>query len=421
MARQFHVPAMYKSATVARVKAARTAADARKRDLSPSVLDLGTARVHLARHFGFCFGVENAIEIAYRALDEHPEQAAAGRVFLLSEMIHNPHVNADLRARGIRFLRTTSGEALIPLDTLAPGDVVLIPAFGTTPAIEAALAAQGVDVRAYDTTCPFVVRVWKKSAQIGGADHTVVVHGKRDHEETRATVARAAEHAPVVVVRDPAHAERLADAVEGRTDDFWTHFAGYTSDGFDPARDLARLGVVNQTTMLATETAAIAERLRQAVVARDGTDDRFADTADTLCYATKENQDATTALLASVAGREARTVALVVGGYNSSNTSHLVELCEDAGLPTFFVRDADALVSPREIHHWDWRATTDRVTTNWLPTGTADDPVEILLTAGASCPDALLDAVLHRVAGWIAGARPVGDALAAFEDRLATA
>jgi len=420
MARQFDVPAFYRSPVVGRVKAARTAADPRKRDLAPSVLDLGPLRVWLARHFGFCFGVENAIEIAYRTLEAHPEEAAAGRVFLLSEMIHNPHVNADLTDRGIRFLRTTAGEELIPLSTLGPGDIVLIPAFGTTPAIEAELAARGVETAAYDTTCPFVVRVWKKSAQIGAADHTIVVHGKRTHEETRATFARAAERAPVVVVRDEAHAEALAAVVEGREDAafFWRHFTGATSDGFDPARDLRRIGVVNQTTMLATETAAIAERLRQAVIARDGDDTHVADTADTLCYATKENQDATLALIDGVQAAAApdRAVALVVGGHNSSNTSHLVELCEDAGLPTFFVDGPDALVSPDEIHHWDWRAKEPRVTTGWLPAGgvAGDAPVDLLLTAGASCPDALLDAVLRRVAGWVPGARDIEAAVEAL-------
>ena len=393
MARQFDVPAFYRSPVVSRVKEARRAADPRKKDLTPSVLDFGPLRVKLARHFGFCFGVENAIEIAYRALDEHPETAGAGRLFLLSEMIHNPHVNDDLRARGIRFLRTTSGEQLIPFSDLAPGDLVIIPAFGAPTEILDELSARGVDVQAYDTTCPFVVRVWKKGAHIGGKGYTVVVHGKRQHEETRATFSRAAASAPVVVVRDMPEAEALAAVVEGRegADFFWRHFEGMTSDGFDPARDLARIGVVNQTTMLATETAAIAERLRQAVVARDGDDRNVADTSDTLCYATKENQDATDALIASGAD-----LALVVGGYNSSNTSHLVELCEDAGLPTYFVQDADELVSPRLIRHFDWRAKEMRETRDWYPLG-AGRPVEVLLTAGASCPDALLDAVIQRL------------------------
>ena len=404
MARQFDVPAFYRSPIVTRVKAARTAADPRKKDLSPSVLDFGPLRVKLARHFGFCFGVENAIEIAYRALDENPDMAAAGRIFLLSEMIHNPHVNEDLLARGIRFLRTTSGEPLLPLDTLAPGDLVIVPAFGAPTEVLDDLSARGVDVQAYDTTCPFVVR-------IGAKGYTVVVHGKRTHEETRATFSRAAASAPVVVVRDEAETEALAAVVEGREDAafFWDHFTGKTSEGFDPARDLARLGVVNQTTMLASETAAIAERIRQAVVTRDGDDANVADTSDTLCYATKENQDATEALIASGAD-----VAVVVGGYNSSNTSHLVELCEDAGLPTFFVSDADQLVSPSLVRHFDWRTKMPRETADWLPE-VDGRPLDVILTAGASCPDALLDAVIQTLLSWTPSTRPIDEALVPFE------
>ena len=411
MARQFDVPAFYRSPIVTRVKAARTAADPRKKDLSPSVLDFGPLRVKLARHFGFCFGVENAIEIAYRALDENPDMAAAGRIFLLSEMIHNPHVNEDLLARGIRFLRTTSGEPLLPLDTLTPGDLVIVPAFGAPTEVLDDLSSRGVDVQAYDTTCPFVVRVWKKGASIGAKGYTVVVHGKRTHEETRATFSRAAASAPVVVVRDEAETEALAAVIEGREDAafFWDHFTGKTSEGFDPARDLARLGVVNQTTMLASETAAIAERIRQAVVTRDGDDANVADTSDTLCYATKENQDATEALIASGAD-----VAVVVGGYNSSNTSHLVELCEDAGLPTFFVSDADQLVSPSLVRHFDWRTKMPRETADWLPE-VDGRPLDVILTAGASCPDALLDAVIQTLLSWTPSTRPIDEALVPFE------
>lgn len=419
MARQFAVPDLYRSPVVSRVKNARTAADPRKRDLRPSVLDFGPLRIHLARHFGFCFGVENAIEIAYRALDEHPEKAVAGRVFLLSEMIHNPHVNGDLMARGVRFLRTTAGETLVPFSDLGPGDLVIIPAFGTTTEIMADLAARGVDVEAYDTTCPFVVRVWKKSAHIGQKSYSVVVHGKRDHEETRATFSRAAADAPVVVVRDLADADALADVIEGRlgADAFHARFSGRTTPDFDPLRDLARIGVVNQTTMLASETAAIAERLRLAFVARDGSDDAFADTSDTLCYATKENQDATLALI-DEGLRVGADVALVVGGSNSSNTSHLVELCEHAGLPTYFVESADDLVSPREILHVDWRTRGARTSQNWLPLEKAT-PVEVLLTAGASCPDALLDEVVRRLLRWFPDARPVESALAPFAPEAA--
>ena len=418
MARQFDVPEFYRSEVVSRVKAARREADPRKKDLAPSVLDFGALRVRLARHFGFCFGVENAIEIAYKALEEHPDKAAAGRVFLLSEMIHNPHVNEDLQARGVRFLRTTTGEQLIPFDELATDDLVIIPAFGAPTDVMDELATRGIDPTTYDTTCPFVVRVWKKSATVGKKGHTIVVHGKRSHEETKATISRAKQSAPVIVVRDMAEAEDLAAVIAGEQDDDFlqARFHGRMTAGFSVA-DLERIGVVNQTTMLATETAEIAERLRQAIVARDGDDRNVADTSDTLCYATKENQDATLSLIDSV--EDARsTIALVVGGYNSSNTSHLVELCEEAGLPTYFVRDADELVSPREIHHFDWRAKEDRVSRDWLPLGASAEgrqPVDVLLTAGASCPDALLDGVIRRLLEWFPEARSVEDAIAPFE------
>ncbi|MEM0963558.1 MAG: 4-hydroxy-3-methylbut-2-enyl diphosphate reductase [Bacteroidota bacterium] len=411
MPRTFNVPEFYRSPVVGRVKAARQAADPRKQDLSPSVLDFGPVQVKMARHFGFCFGVENAIETAYRALDEHPDKAEAGQIYLLSEMIHNPHVNEDLLARGFRFLRTTKGETIIPFDTLGEGDLVIVPAFGAPTDVIEELAAQGVDVKSYDTTCPFVVRVWKKGAQIGGKGYSIVIHGKWAHEETQATFSRAAASSPAVVVLNPEETEALAAVIDGREDAafFWTHFEGRTSEGFDPDRDLHRVGVVNQTTMLATETAAIAERVRQAIVARDGSDEAFADTSDTLCYATKENQDATEALIASGAD-----VAIVVGGYNSSNTSHLVELCEDAGLPTYFVTDADQMVSPSLIHHFDWRTKTHQQSADWLPTE-LDRPVDVLLNAGASCPDALLDAVIRKLLGWFPDTRPIEEAVAPFE------
>ncbi|QXD16751.1 4-hydroxy-3-methylbut-2-enyl diphosphate reductase [Rhodocaloribacter litoris] len=407
MARQFNVPAFYRSPVIGRVKEARRVTDPRKRDLSPSVLDFGPVRFKLARHFGFCYGVENAIEIAYRALDENPGR----RLFLLSEMIHNPHVNDDLRRRGIRFLRTTRGEQLIPFDTLTPEDVVIIPAFGASLEVEAELARRGVDTVRYNTTCPFVEKVWKRSEQIGQKGFTVVVHGKRYHEETRATFSHAKEAAPVVVVRDLGEAEDLARVIRGEAGRafFFERFADRHSDGFDPDRDLRRIGVVNQTTMLATETQAIADLLRRAMIDRYGEADlheHFADTRDTLCYATNENQDATKALLA-----DGGDLALIVGGYNSSNTSHLVELAA-ATMPAYFISGAGEIEGPNVIHHFDLHTHARRTTTGWLP---ARRPLDLVLTAGASCPDALLDEVLHRVLDFFPGARTVEEALAPFE------
>ncbi len=409
--RQFDVPEFYQSPIISTVKQARRAADPRKKDLSPALLDFGPVRFVIPRHFGFCYGVENAIEIAYRALDEHPEKAAAGRIFLLSEMIHNPHVNDDLQARGIRFLRTTTGEQLIPFADLRPDDVVIIPAFGTTLEITSELERRGVATETYNTTCPFVEKVWKRSEQIGRKEYTIVVHGKRYHEETRATFSHAEANAPVVVVRDMAEAEKLARVIRGEesAEYFFTHFAERFSKGFDPERDLRRIGVVNQTTMLATETQAIADMLKEAVRQRYGTEDlqqHFADTSDTLCYATKENQDATYAVM-----ERSADVAIVVGGFNSSNTSHLVELLGER-MPTYFVSGPEGLARD-EIQHFDLHSRAVRTDRDWLP---EKRPIDIVLTAGASCPDALLDGVVRLMIGWFSNVRTIEDALAPFEE-----
>lgn len=406
MARSFDVPEYYRSRLVSSVKTARRAADPRKKDLSPTILDFGPVRFKLARHFGFCYGVENAIEIAYRAIERNPGK----RIFLLSEMIHNPHVNEDLLGRGVRFLRTTSGEQLIPFDTLHADDVVIVPAFGATLEVLGELENRGIDVTPWDTTCPFVEKVWKRSEQIGEQEYTIVVHGKRFHEETRATFSHARAVAPVLVVRDLEEAGRLARFIRGEADPtgFAAEFADRFSEGFDPESDLVRIGVVNQTTMLATETAAIADLLRRAMIDRYGADrisHHFADTSDTLCYATNENQDATKALISS-----GGDLAIVVGGYNSSNTSHLVELCEER-MTTFFVSDENDLLDPERIRHFIYGQKAIVESAGWLPNRR---PLDIVLTAGASCPDVLLDRVIERIVGWEPGARTVEDVLESF-------
>ncbi len=411
MPRTFNLPRFYESPIISAVKTSRRNMDARKRDLSPSVLDFGPVRFKIARHFGFCYGVENAVEIAYRALEENPDK----RIFLLSEIIHNPRVNENLRHHGVQFLSDTEGNPLLPFDVLVPDDVVIVPAFGTTLEVEAELNDRGVTLSSYNTTCPFVEKVWKRSQDIGKQDYTVVVHGKRYHEETRATFSHAQAEAPVVVVRDLAEAEDLAKVIRGDADAdfFFEQFVDRYTEGFHPDTHLKRIGVVNQTTMLATETQAIADLLRQAIIERYGEEnlaEHFADTKDTLCYATKENQDATLALIA-----EGGDVAVVVGGYNSSNTSHLVELCEHK-LPTYFVRDAEELLSPKQIRHLELETKKVQITEDWLPTEHLDgSPVDIVLTAGASCPDILLDEVLRKIVGWFSGTRSVEDVLAPYE------
>ena len=412
MPRIFKLPHFYHSPIISVVKQARRDTDARKRDLAPTLLDFGPVRFKVARHFGFCYGVENAIEIAYQALAENPHK----RIFLLSEIIHNPHVNENLRQRGVQFLMDTAGMPLLPFDILMPDDVVIVPAFGTTLEVERALKARGVTLTAYNTTCPFVEKVWRRSEEIGKQDYTVVIHGKRYHEETRATFSHAQASAPVVVVRDLGEAQDLAKVISGEADAafFFKKFADRFSPGFDPTVHLERIGVVNQTTMLATETEAIANLLQDTIRATYGETDmssHFADTRDTLCYATKENQDATLALIA-----DGGDIAVVVGGYNSSNTSHLVELCQQH-LPTYFIRDADELLSPKRIRHLELETKQVQTTENWLfqTTETGQKtPTDIVLTAGASCPDVLLDEVLQKIVKWFPNTHSVDEVLEPF-------
>lgn len=406
MTRRFDTPELYHGAIISRVKTARQAEDPRKRDLSPAVLDFGPVRFVLARHFGFCYGVENAVEIAYRILQENPGR----RVFFLSEMIHNPKVNGDLIERGVRFVFTPEGEQLVSWDDLHAGDIVVVPAFGTTLEMQEKLSERGIDAYSFNTTCPFVEKVWKRSASLGEGGFAVVVHGKAAHEETRATFSHSRREAPTVIVRNIEEARLLGDVIRGREslETFERHFRSKCSPGFDPAVHLARVGVVNQTTMLATETHEIAQELRRALVERYGEGaigEHFADTSDTLCYATNENQNATYALIDHGAD-----LGIVVGGYNSSNTSHIVELCADA-MPTFFVDGAGEIVSPERIRHFDLGRREVVTSEGWLP---VKRPVDIVLTCGASCPDAILDEVLLRILSFFDGARDVGDVLAHY-------
>ena len=406
MTRQFETPAAYRGQIITRVKQARQSADPRKRDLTPAVLDFGPVRVVLARHFGFCYGVENAVEIAHRTLTEHPGR----RVFFLSEMIHNPRVNGDLRERGVRFLFTPAGDQLVPWEELRSDDIVVVPAFGTTLEMQENLSALGIDPYRYNTTCPFVEKVWKRSAQLGSDRFSVVVHGKDTHEETRATFSHSRRAAPTVVLRDLDEAVILGDVIRGKRPpaDFGRYFGHKSSPGFDPAHDLVRIGVVNQTTMLATETHEIARELRAALVDRFGADaieEHFADTSDTLCYATYENQNATYALI-----EHGANLAIVVGGFNSSNTSHIVELCAQA-MPTYFVEGADDLVSSEEIRHFSLESRSILSTAHWLPSGR---PLDVVLTCGASCPDAILDDVLRRILSFVPGVHEVEEVLARF-------
>jgi len=392
--KQFEVPIIYRSPVITAIKKKRKEMDKMKKDFTPTLLDLGSLHIYLARHFGFCYGVENAIEIAFRTVEENPGR----RIFLLSEMIHNPQVNADLQAHGIKFLQDTQGTTLIPFDKLNPEDIVLIPAFGTTLDIEKKLRNLGIQIEEYNTTCPFVEKVWNRSEAIAKNNYTIVIHGKPKHEETRATFSHASAHSPSVIVKDMTQAKELAKYISGEkpSSSFYEEFKGQYSNGFDVERDLQRIGVVNQTTMLASDTQAIADFLKQAMIRKyqlktENAEEHFADTRDTLCYATNDNQNAVIAMLDTNAH-----LAIVVGGYNSSNTSHLVELCEEK-LPTYFVNSEEKILSPKKILHYNFHTKEEIITNNYLP---ATQPVKILVTSGASCPDALVEGVIRKLAGF---------------------
>lgn len=361
-----------------------------KKDFSPTLLDFGPLHIYLARHFGFCYGVENAIEIAFRTVDENPGK----RIFLLSEMIHNPQVNADLQAHGVIFLQDTYGKELIPFSKLTADDVVIIPAFGTTLEIEKKLNDIGIQTEKYNTTCPFVEKVWNRSEVIAKKNYTIVIHGKPKHEETRATFSHAASNAPSVVVKDMEQTKELAKYITREKDasQFYEEFKGQYSIGFDVTKDLQRIGVVNQTTMLASDTQAIADYLKQVMIQTfpsDNIEDHFADTKDTLCYATNDNQTAVSGMLETEAD-----LAIVVGGYNSSNTSHLVELCEEK-LPTYFISSEEKIISEKEILHYNFHTKEELLTANYL---SSKEPLKILITSGASCPDALVEGVINKLA-----------------------
>ena len=389
--KQFTIPFTYRSPLIAAIKNKRRLEDKMKKDFTPTLLDFGVLKIYLARHFGFCYGVENAIEIAFRTVDENPGK----RIFLLSEMIHNPQVNADLLAKGVQFMQDTKGNVLVPLDEISGDDVVIIPAFGTTLEMEQQLEAKGIPTKKYNTTCPFVEKVWNRGEQIAAKKYSLVIHGKPSHEETRATFSHASADTAAVVVNDMAEAIELGKYISGElpADTFYSTFAGRYSKGFDITKDLQKIGVINQTTMLASDTQGIADYLKQVMVnhynlTEANVGERFADTRDTLCYATNDNQSAVYGLL-----QEEADLAIVVGGYNSSNTSHLVELCEEK-LSTYFINDPSKIISKEQIFHFDLHEHTEKETTDFLPQKTE---TRILMTSGASCPDAVVEKVIEKL------------------------
>lgn len=405
--KQFNIPTFYKSPIISKVKELRKVEDPRKKDFTPTLLDFGPVQFYIARHFGFCFGVENAIEISYRALEENKGK----RIFLLSQMIHNPDVNNNLTSHGIQFLQDTEGNELISMDTLTPEDVVIIPAFGTTLEIENKLKEIGVDIKAYNTTCPFVEKVWNRSQKLGESEHTIVIHGKHNHEETRATFSHSSENAPSIIVKNLEETKVLSEFIQGnRTkEEFEDYFKGRFSPNFEFNNHLKKIGVVNQTTMLATETQEIADFIRQTMIHKYGESnikEHYADTRDTLCYATNDNQNATYGLMETNSD-----LAIVVGGYNSSNTTHLVELLEQK-FPTYFIANDEEIKNKNLIQYFDIHKKEIQEKLNFLP---EKSPVKIILTSGASCPDSMVDSVLHKLLSYYEDAKEIGEVLKTLE------
>jgi 4-hydroxy-3-methylbut-2-enyl diphosphate reductase len=297
-------------------------------------------------------------------------------------MIPNPQVNEDLKAAGVEFLQDNLGNQLIPFETLTPNDIVLIPAFGTTLAIEKILHEKGIVTEHYNTTCPFFEKVWNRSEQNAEKGYTIVIHGKPKHEETRATFSHAAALTATVIVNDMAEAVLLGEFITGQKppETFYETFKGQYSEGFDVSKHLQKIGVVNQTTQLATDTQAIADYLKQVMVqhyqlTENNIGERFADTRDTLCYATNDNQTAVTGRLNPPAD-----AAIVIGGYKSSNTSHVVELFEKR-LPTYFIGGAVKIINENTIIHFNWETKEYQTISNFLPN---KHPLNILATSGAS-------------------------------------
>jgi 4-hydroxy-3-methylbut-2-en-1-yl diphosphate reductase len=406
---------LYQSRLFAAIKALarrheRTAAD-------PVVLDFGPVVYVVPSHFGFCLGVRNAIERAYETLAENP----GARVFMLSELIHNPFVNEDLIRRGLRYLQTdkgvpygvdgTAGSAGRQLwDTLTPDDIVIIPAFGATDDDKRRLVRKGIAVYPYDATCMLVEKVWKAARSYGRDGYTVVIHGKHEHEETKATFSNTRRHAQAVIVRNLEETTALGRIIS--SDDpavraeFYALFKGKHTPGFDVGRHLERVAVVNQTTLLMNETREIIAYLREVYAARYGPDAPGAQARvggsgrnDTLCYATQVNQDALACALAGPLD-----AALVIGGKNSSNTYQLYRLCQrELGERAFFIQGEASVRSPRQVDHYVFPARGQpagaippEARPLWSETPGAA-PRRILVTGGASCPDGIIQQVINRI------------------------
>jgi 4-hydroxy-3-methylbut-2-enyl diphosphate reductase len=352
---------------------------------SGGILQRGGTTVRLAKEFGFCYGVERAIDLAYAA----SKVFAGQRIYILGEIIHNPDVNEQIAALGIQQLPVQGGQP--DLGALTPEDVVIFPAFGAEVGTVEAVKAVGCQI--VDTTCGDVMSVWRRVKQNAREQVTSIIHGKARHEETRATASRALgageENGHYLIVLNLEETDLVCRYLTegGNREEFLQRFAGAHSHGFNPDQHLQKVGVANQTTMLRSETEEVQRRLRLAIAQRDGGSEENFRFFDTICGATQDRQDALFSLL-----HEPLDLLLVVGGYNSSNTTHLVEIGTEK-VPTYFVRDHHRLRTPYEILHFDPALGREISTADWFPAA----PRQIGVTAGASCPNNLIEEIIHRL------------------------
>ena len=402
--------ALYHSALCDAIKAVKRAKE--RSATSPALLDFGPTQFLLPSHFGFCLGVQNAIERAYETIAANPDR----RVFMLSELIHNPFVNEDLKARGLKYLQSDKGKPLVDegsgkpyWETLTDEDIVIIPAFGARDEDKIKLIERGLPIRQYDATCMLVEKVWKAARRYGQQGYTVVIHGKAEHEETKATFSNSAKYAPSIVIRDLKEAQALGQVIAAQGDEekrrLFAPLAGKASSGFDPARDLRRIAVVNQTTLLRNETLKIIDFLQETLASVFGAGEveqhiALSSKGDTLCYATQVNQDA----LSKALGQDV-DVAIVVGGKNSSNTFQLFRLCEERfGVRAFYIQSELNILDRERVQHFVFPYDPSNPSQGlieerpFLPR--VDRPLRILVTGGASCPDGLLQQVICRINGF---------------------
>jgi 4-hydroxy-3-methylbut-2-en-1-yl diphosphate reductase len=418
---------LYQSALCEAIKRLRRTKE--RSAAAPAELDFGAVRYVLPSHFGFCLGVQNAIERAYETIAANPGR----RVFMLSELIHNPFVNEDLLSRGLRFLQSDKGRPLAdpdkgrPLwDDLRRDDIVIIPAFGATDDDKRRLIERGIELNRHDATCMLVEKVWKAARRYGKLGYTVIIHGKQEHEETKATFSNSSIFAPSLIIRDAREAAILAAVIGSPTEGeartlFAATFDGRHTPGFDPVRDLSRVAVVNQTTLLRNETLRIIDLLEKAYAQRYGAaavaEHLYSESrGDTLCYATQVNQDALARAL-----ELPLDAALVVGGKNSSNTFQLFRLCEaKLGAAAHYIQSERDIVSAEAVDHFVYPHHPGDPREGRIERRrflSASRSQRVLITGGASCPDGLIQQVVARINSFFPPAelRPIGQVLAQLE------